>query len=73
MLEVEHRILAPGEIGCMLSHYLVWKDAANSTGPVLILEDDFVFEYDSNTISNILEYLPEFDMLFSAGYRLYYC
>lgn len=64
MLEVENRTLLPGEIGCMLSHYLVWVDAANSTEPVLILEDDFVFQYDSKTITNILEYLPTFDICY---------
>jgi GR25 family glycosyltransferase involved in LPS biosynthesis len=62
MLEVEKRTLTPGEIGCMLSHYFVWKDVE---GPTLILEDDFVFEYDSKTISNILSKVPEdFDICY---------
>ena len=62
MLQVEKRTLTHGEIGCMLSHYFVWKDVE---GPTLILEDDFVFEYDSNTISNILSQVPEdFDICY---------
>jgi len=62
MLQVEKRTLTTGEIGCMLSHYFVWKDVE---GPTLILEDDFVFEYDSNTISNILSQVPEdFDICY---------
>jgi len=62
MLEVEKRTLTSGEVGCMLSHYFVWKDV---DGPTLILEDYVVFEYDSNTISNILSKVPEdFDICY---------
>lgn len=36
----------PGEVGCALSHYNLWKRIAKSRQPALILEDDILIEGD---------------------------
>ena len=34
-----------GEIGCFMSHYLIWQDViANNYEKILIFEDDILFE-----------------------------
>ncbi|XP_015754199.1 PREDICTED: glycosyltransferase 25 family member-like [Acropora digitifera] len=39
------RPLTMGEIGCFLSHYLIWQEMINNgLSQVLILEDDVRFE-----------------------------
>ncbi|MFP6162064.1 glycosyltransferase family 25 protein [Helicobacter pylori] len=36
--------LLPQELGCYLSHYLLWKECVKSNQPVVILEDDVALE-----------------------------
>ncbi|EJC51026.1 glycosyltransferase family 25 protein [Helicobacter pylori] len=36
--------LLPQELGCYLSHYLLWKECVKSNQPVVILEDDVTLE-----------------------------
>ncbi|GAA9612251.1 hypothetical protein HpVa100_05740 [Helicobacter pylori] len=36
--------LLPRELGCYLSHYLLWKECVKTDQPVVILEDDAVLE-----------------------------
>ncbi len=36
--------LLPQELGCYLSHYLLWKECVKLNQPVVILEDDVVLE-----------------------------
>ena len=37
-----HPTLAPGQLGCALSHVLLWRRLADSELPVMIFEDDAV-------------------------------
>lgn len=51
------RPLTMGEIGCFLSHYLIWEEMINNgLAQVLVLEDDVRFEPD---FRNQLQYLLE--------------
>ncbi|WP_101016468.1 glycosyltransferase family 25 protein [Helicobacter pylori] len=34
------------ELGCYLSHYLLWKECVKTNQPVVILEDDAVLEFN---------------------------
>ncbi|GAA8050972.1 hypothetical protein HpMS97_08150 [Helicobacter pylori] len=34
------------ELGCYLSHYLLWKECVKTNQPVIILEDDVVLEFN---------------------------
>jgi glycosyl transferase family 25 len=34
------RGLNDGELGCFLSHYLLWKEAAETNEPIVVMEDD---------------------------------
>ncbi len=36
--------LLPQELGCYLSHYLLWKECVKTNQPVVILEDDVTLE-----------------------------
>jgi len=61
------REMSVGEIGCVLSHINVWKDAyKNGYGNVLILEEDFEPSEikDNKLIWNILDELNSFDGIF---------
>lgn len=41
----QHRPMTKGEIGCFLSHFLIWeKQVADKLNEVLVLEDDIRFE-----------------------------
>jgi GR25 family glycosyltransferase involved in LPS biosynthesis len=59
-----------GEVGCRLSHYLLWKKINT---PTIILEDDIMFT--SNSLANIEETIrniniisnDEWDMIYIAG------
>lgn len=42
------RALSPEEVGCYLSHIKIWEKVAVSGTPALVLEDDFMIEYDVN-------------------------
>lgn len=58
------RPLTMGEIGCFLSHYLIWEEMINSgLNKVLILEDDVRFE--PNFRREFQALLDEADKLFS--------
>lgn len=37
-----------GQIGCLLSHFTLWKQLQNNDKPVLILEDDVIIKDDIN-------------------------
>ncbi|MFP6261544.1 glycosyltransferase family 25 protein [Helicobacter pylori] len=36
--------LLPQELGCYLSHYLLWKECVKTNQPIVILEDDVALE-----------------------------
>ncbi len=38
--------LLPRELGCYLSHYLLWKECVKTNQPVVILEDDVALEFN---------------------------
>ena len=61
ILAVENRLLTPGEIGCMLSHYSVWKKIAEDENidAALILEDDFQFNLDAKEMMELFEAIPD--------------
>ncbi|CAG0893908.1 unnamed protein product [Cyprideis torosa] len=56
-----HRKMTMGEIGCVLSHYLIWKEIVdNGYEMALILEDDVSFEpYSKRVIRKSLGELKE--------------
>lgn len=58
--------IQPGEIGCALSHYYVWKYIENNNiEKVLILEDDTVFLNNFEIeLKKILEVNQEYDIFF---------
>lgn len=49
-------LLSPGEIGCLLSHVLLWEEVANNPSKkrILIFEDDARTYAEGKTIENIL-------------------
>lgn len=55
-----------GEIGCFLSHRAIWEQIKeNGWDKTLILEDDALFlEGFQETFDNIIERMPEYDMLY---------
>lgn len=58
--------IQPGEIGCALSHYYVWKFIEeNNYEKVLILEDDTIFLNNFNEeLNNILSANEKYDIFF---------
>jgi len=38
------RTLTWGEVGCFLSHYMLWEECADSDEPILVLEDDAILK-----------------------------
>ncbi len=54
-----------GEIGCALSHLLLWERCAQGRRPYLILEDDVVIpEYFDEVLRSSLPHVPAFDLLY---------
>jgi GR25 family glycosyltransferase involved in LPS biosynthesis len=56
-------LLSPGQYGCLLSHYLLWKEFLASTDEyVFVLEDDFMFLTDpTNIVGEISAAVDESD------------
>jgi len=54
---------SPGERGCAHSHYRMWKVVAESSGPMLILEDDvqLVFDREGMSPANGKTFTPRFE------------
>jgi GR25 family glycosyltransferase involved in LPS biosynthesis len=61
ILATEKRLLTPGEIGCMLSHYSVWKKIADdeNIAAALILEDDFQFNLGAKEMMELFDAIPD--------------
>ena len=75
MLYIEKRLLTPGDIACVLSHYLTWKKVVNddTITHALILEDDFIFTLPSSNIADIISALPsDFDICYYQAYSSYF-
>lgn len=59
MLKTSRRKLVYGEIGCFLSHQLIYKNIVENNLPyALILEDDVSFNLDLKTILDEIEQFP---------------
>lgn len=72
-MEVLKDAYIPGNVGCVLSHVKVIKDAKlNNYSRVLILEDDVAFEENfTERFTNEIMHLPEdWDMLYLSGNNL---
>jgi GR25 family glycosyltransferase involved in LPS biosynthesis len=74
--EVEKQALSiskkPGEVGCFLSHYRLWKLAAETNSYIVVFEDDVHFCKSATkftqTIQSILESkFNDFDLLYFGG------
>jgi GR25 family glycosyltransferase involved in LPS biosynthesis len=75
MLYIEKRLLTPGDIACVLSHYLTWKKVVNddTITHALILEDDFIFTLPYSNIAHIISALPsDFDICYYQAYSSYF-
>lgn len=60
--------LSASEIACFLSHRLAWAKCIEMEQPVLILEDDFVFEPHFNDTLNVaMSHRNEWDILRLQG------
>ncbi len=57
--------VAPGALGCFLSHFFVWKKIARRGGPgaVLVVEDDA--ELKRNPVEYLAEYGDDWDVMFA--------
>lgn len=56
------RLLTPGEIGCAFSHFIVYKEFAESEQPMmLIMEDDACLIQDDSIIRQTLSAIPPYD------------
>jgi glycosyl transferase family 25 len=69
------RPLKKGEIGCAISHWRCWKDAADYHEEVLILEDDVDladnFLQELSSVTNLIEVnFPDWDLLYLGRLRL---
>ena len=66
--------LSPGELGCLLSHINIMKDAIkNNYENILVLEDDIIFHKDfhnilKKTYNNIIKNEKRFDLIY-LGYN----
>lgn len=63
------KAITGGEVGCALSHYLVWKDIVDSmekNSKVLILEDDVVF------VDNFMRKLELYSLEIDSSYDMLY-
>lgn len=47
----------PGEAGCYASHFLAWKKCVEINKPIIIFEDDFIFNEKAAEIISILSSL----------------
>jgi glycosyl transferase family 25 len=62
------RPLSRGEIGCFASHYRLWQECAARGRPMLILEDDFLFQGNIRDLTTILPgLLQQYSFLRLAG------
>ena len=62
---VGRKLIKIGEVGCFISHYMLWKELYESdVDSYLILEDDADLLFDNSAIGRFLaEPKPEFDMI----------
>ena len=64
--------MSKGEIGCLLSHYYLWKKIENEKNPVLILEDDTkIDETSKDKLNEILNHLPNDWDIYLLNFRVY--
>ena len=49
--------ISQGEVGCFLSHYLLWKKCIDLNEPILVLEDDAIItdEFDIEKIEKLTD------------------
>lgn len=60
--------LSPGEIGCFLSHKLVWRHCLEYQKSVLVLEDDIIFDSDFRKSLDLISCLDtSYEMLRLSG------
>lgn len=56
------RTITPAEIGCLLSHYMLWKKCIELDEPIVIFEDDIkLLDYD---VSKVETALKSFDFMY---------
>ena len=56
--------LTPGEIGCFLSHWTLWREVANrGISVALILEDDAVLPRDMNFLPEVLQAKTDWEFM----------
>lgn len=56
--------LSKGEVACFASHYSLWKKSIQLSEPILILEDDIIFDVDfKSCISTINKIIPTLGLL----------
>lgn len=54
-----------GELGCALSHFLLWEEIIKQDiDKILILEDDIIIRSEFKDVVNKMEYPDNFDMIF---------
>ncbi len=64
---LDNEIVNKGQLGCLLSHLEILKDAKkNNYESILILEDDIIVSkyYDNNTLLKISEYFKKHDFIY---------
>ncbi len=67
---LEDRPLTPGEVGCMLSHTIAWRQIVTTGEPGVILEDDLYHAKPTYNISQIQERLEDFDLVYLSKYNM---
>lgn len=66
-LQAWRRPLAPGEVGCFASHYLLWQLCAESNEPMIVMEDDIELSAQFGDALRILPRLVGFSYVRLAG------
>ena len=67
---LEDRPLTPGEVGCILSHTIAWRQIVKTGEPGVILEDDLYHAKPTYNITQIKERLDEFDLVYLSKYNM---
>lgn len=65
---LEGRPLTKGEIGCFLSHWNLWLKCIEIDQPIMILEDDVVFQQSYNE-EKIEQLITEYDLLYLSRFE----
>lgn len=63
--------LAPGELGCYASHFLLWQLCVEKDKPILILEDDIEFNFNFNSAYELaVQKIHEYGLLRLSGHKI---